>query len=70
VTLGDWLTGQELTTREAAELCAKIADARHHAHEKGVVHRDLKPANARQSHTRRTRDLAHRTSRRYGGQAI
>ena len=45
VTLDDWLTGQQLTSREAAELCAKIADALHHAHEAGVVHRDLKPGN-------------------------
>ena len=28
VTLGDWLTGQQLTSRESAELCAKIADAK------------------------------------------
>lgn len=45
VTLKDWLTGQQLTSREAAELCAKVADALQHAHEQGVVHRDLKPAN-------------------------
>jgi tetratricopeptide (TPR) repeat protein len=44
-TLGDWLTSQKLSSREAAEQCTKIADALHHAHEQGVVHRDLKPAN-------------------------
>ncbi|MGI9427608.1 MAG: WD40 repeat domain-containing serine/threonine protein kinase [Bythopirellula sp.] len=45
VTLDDWLTGQQHTDREAAKLCAKIADALHHAHQAGVVHRDLKPGN-------------------------
>ena len=43
--LKDWLSGRQLTAREAAELCAKIAEALHVAHEAGVVHRDLKPGN-------------------------
>ena len=45
ITLADWLTGKRPTPREAAELCAKIADAVQHAHEHGVIHRDLKPSN-------------------------
>jgi WD40 repeat protein len=45
VTLADWLTGQRLTARESAELCAKLADALAHAHEVGIVHRDIKPGN-------------------------
>ena len=44
-SLREWLVGRELDPREAAELCAKIADALHQAHESGVIHRDLKPGN-------------------------
>ena len=45
ITLSDWLTGQQPNTREAAELTLMIAEALHHAHERGVIHRDLKPGN-------------------------
>lgn len=33
------------TLRERLETIARIADAVHHAHQKGVIHRDLKPGN-------------------------
>ena len=34
-----------ISAEEAATLITDVADAVHHAHERGIVHRDLKPAN-------------------------
>jgi serine/threonine protein kinase/formylglycine-generating enzyme required for sulfatase activity len=45
VPLSSRLTAGPTTVREAAELCAKVADALQHAHEAGVVQCDLKPSN-------------------------
>ena len=44
-SLDQWIQVHPLTVRESVEMCAKIAEALHHAHEAGVVHRDLKPQN-------------------------
>jgi formylglycine-generating enzyme required for sulfatase activity len=44
-SLQDWIQIHEPTHAEAAELVAQLAEALHHAHERGVVHRDVKPGN-------------------------
>ena len=45
LSLEKWLAGQRPTSRQAAALGIRIAEALHHAHEHGVIHRDLKPGN-------------------------
>lgn len=45
VTLDEWRSSHPFSQKETARLCATIAEALHHAHEKGVIHRDLKPQN-------------------------
>ena len=43
--LSRWRRTRGVTARQAVELCVKIADALHHAHECGIIHRDVKPSN-------------------------
>jgi len=45
VPIDEYCDTHKLSTPERIELFARVCDAVHHAHQKGVVHRDLKPTN-------------------------
>jgi non-specific serine/threonine protein kinase/serine/threonine-protein kinase len=44
-SLRDYVDRKHLNTRLRLELMAKVCDAVHHAHQRGLIHRDLKPGN-------------------------
>jgi len=43
--LDEVIEGKSLGVKSAAKAIIQVAEALHHAHEKGIVHRDVKPSN-------------------------
>lgn len=44
-TITDFASSRGLDARDRLELMARVCEAIHHAHQRGVIHRDLKPSN-------------------------
>jgi hypothetical protein len=68
-TPGEYVKKHPLNVRDRLELVAKVADAVHHAHQRGIIHRDLKPSNILIDETGQPKVLDFGVSRAIDGHA-
>lgn len=66
--LSEWMQARKPSVRETAEMCAIVAEALDHAHERGVVHRDLKPSNIMVDESGRPRIMDFGLAKRESGE--